>query len=123
MPKRRVRRHEVVQPQDQSIRLIPLTQGQNAVVDAADYEWLNQWNWHAHWFESSKTFYAGRNISASEGRPMGVVTMHRELLQDGSNLDTDHRNGNGLDNRRSNLRICTRSQNCQNSPARMGRSG
>lgn len=42
MLKRRVFRHDVEQPQDQSIRLIALTQERNATVDAADFDWLNQ---------------------------------------------------------------------------------
>jgi hypothetical protein len=113
MPKRRVRRHEVIQPLDQSYRLIPLTQGQNAIVDAEDFDRLNQWNWHAQWSNCSKTFYAGRN-SYPDG-PKGkcvYVRMHAEVL--GIKSEIDHRDGNGFNNRKENLRPCTRKQNTWN---------
>ena len=104
--KRRVKRHEVVQPLDTSYRLISLTQGQNAIVDTADFEWLNQWNWIAVWSEDSKTFYAARSTPS--------IKMHREILGCSSKEQGDHKNGNGLDNRRENLRKCSRSQNAKN---------
>ena len=59
MPKLRVKRHAVTQPLDQSYRLIPLTQGQNAIVDVEDFEWLDQWNWCAQW--TGRHFYAVRH--------------------------------------------------------------
>lgn len=40
--------------------------------------------------------------------------MHREILKVPEGMDTDHKNGNGLDDRRDNLRICSRSQNAMN---------
>lgn len=43
--KRHVKRHEVVQPLNESYRLIPLTQGQNAIVDVNDFGRLSKWNW------------------------------------------------------------------------------
>ena len=48
--------------------------------------------------------------------------LHREVLglTPGDGLETDHRNGDRLDNRRSNLRVATRAQNAQNVPARSG---
>jgi hypothetical protein len=113
-----IQRHEVVQPLDQSYRLIPLTRGQNAIVDVQDFEWLSKWNWFAHWSESSGTFYAERR-EAKESAPSGKspqmqVKMHRVILNCGPCEEADHRNHNGLDNRRENLRRCTKTQNSQN---------
>lgn len=105
MPKPRVIRHAVVQPPDQSIRLIPLTQGQNAIVDAADYEWLSRWNWFARRDNRTHSFYAGRREGGQ------TIWMHRVVLQCVPNCQTDHCNHNTLDNRRVNLRQCTPSEN------------
>jgi len=107
--KKNFKRHVVIQPADQSIRLIPLTQGQNAIVDAADFEWLNQWNWFAYWSIAGKTFYARRC-----NRAEGVKLMHREILKITGNVQVDHRNHNTLDNRKLNLRPATKSQNAAN---------
>lgn len=104
--KRRVARHAVTQPLDPSYKLIALTQGQNAIVDTADFEWLNQWNWNADWNASARTFYVRRR---------GGFRMHRFILGvTNPAIDVDHRNENGLDNRRSNLRRCDRIRNMQN---------
>lgn len=100
-----VKRHAVVQPLDPSIRLIPLTQDQNAVVDAADYEWLNQWNWVAYKNPHTQTFYASRRPS---------IHMHRVIMGAPQGVLVDHKNHDTLDNRRSNLRLCTNQQNQQN---------
>jgi len=107
MPKRRVTRHEVTQPLNTSYRFIPLTKGQNAIVDVEDFEQMNQWNWCAHWNERSQTFYATRN----NGRD---VKMHRVILGCKKGEEVDHINHNGLDNRKSNLRKCSSSQNSCN---------
>ena len=96
-------RHEVVQPSDQSLRLIPLTRGLNAIVDATDYDWLMQWNWCS--FFSGSVWYCQRR---ENGR---VIYMHQQIT---GFRQTDHRNGNGLDNRRCNLRKCSFANNAAN---------
>lgn len=86
---------------------IPLTKGKIAIVDAIDYEWLNQWNW----------CYNGKRHAIRGERRGGrykAISMHREIMKPPPGFVVDHINGDGLDNRRQNLRICTTKQNNQN---------
>lgn len=108
--KYRMKRHAVVQPQDQSIKLIPLTQGQNAVVDAEDYGRLMQWNWYASWSRNTKGFYAMRHDHATNKS----VYIHREVLKDFTSPEIDHGDRNTLNNRKNNLRPCTHFENQAN---------
>lgn len=89
--------------------LIPLTQGQFAKVDAADYQWLNLWKWHAAWSPETQSFYAKRMDRVLPGLPRELIQMHRILLCLilGDKRTGDHINGNTLDNRRINLRVAT----------------
>lgn len=96
--KKRMRRHAVVQPLDESYRLIPLTKNQNAIVDSADYDWINEWNWSALWSPVVKSFYAVR------GSDKSTVYMHRLILDCAPREQGDHWNHDTLDNRRNNLR-------------------
>jgi len=99
-------------------RQIELTQGKVAVVDDADYEGLNRYKWCAH--ERHHIFYAQRSSSRKTG--MKTILMHREILQPPDGMETDHKDGNGLNNQRSNLRIATTAQNNQNQRSRKGTS-
>jgi hypothetical protein len=106
--KRRVKRHAVVQPLDRSYRLIPLTQNQNALVDSGDFDWLSQWNWTLQASRSSRTSYAYRK----EGKR--TVYMHCVILGMTGKSEVDHRDQDGLNNGRSNLRPSTHGQNTCN---------
>lgn len=90
------------------MKKIKLTQGQVAIVDDNDYEWLSQWKWYAH-KRSENIYYAARRETRNGKRAM--VAMHREIIKTPEGMHTDHMNGNGLDNRRQNLRICTNREN------------
>jgi hypothetical protein len=96
-------------------RLVPLTKGMYAIVDAADYEWLMQWKWRAQWDRRRNCYIVLRWSKAVEGNRRRVF-MYREIL--GLDPDDphqgDHENVNTLDNRRKNLRKSTVSQNCMN---------
>jgi hypothetical protein len=108
MPKQRVVRHAVTQPLDTSYRLIPLTQGKTAIVDADDFEWLSQRNWYAYRKWKTDTFYAASDTSGSS------VAMHRLILGCTLGEKGDHENHNTLDNRRQNLRKCNVHQSVMN---------
>ena len=87
-------------------KLIPLTQGQFAIVDPEDYDKLSQFKWTAA--KSPNTFYAVRSVRGRQ------IRMHRLITNAPKGLVVDHINHNGLDNRKQNLRLCTRSENARN---------
>ena len=94
------------------VRGIPLTQGKVAIVDADDYEWLSQYKWSA--FRGRYTFYAQR-CARINGKKR-IILMHRQILGlfFGDKHVSDHINHNGIDNRRSNLRLASRVLNGYN---------
>ena len=98
-------------------KLIPLSQGKFAIVDAEDFKFLNRWKWYAFSGKQRKKlkFYAVRNSTGPKKR---IIFMHVVLLKPKKGFEGDHRNGNSLDNRRSNLRECTHRQNTHNSGMR-----
>ena len=93
------------------MKQITLSQGQIAIVDDQDFEELSKYNWFPQ--KGCNTVYAVRN-STVNGKAK-TISMHRHVLgiTDG-NTHCDHINGNGIDNRRENLRPCTRSENHKN---------
>lgn len=101
------------QPQEQSYRTIPLTQGQVTTVDIGDFDWLNQWKWCALWSKHGKCFYAARTSVSATGR-RGTIRMHRFILDLSGKTEGDHKNGDTLDNRRFNLRPANHQQNSRN---------
>jgi hypothetical protein len=107
-------RLEPPQPPNDRVRYIALTRGMFAMVDAADYEWLSQYKWCAT--SSGSTTYACR---AHHGKS---IMMHRLIMKPPKGMLVDHIDGNGLNNCRSNLRLCTRQQNACNSRTRPGSS-
>jgi hypothetical protein len=93
---------------------IQLSQGKVAIVDDADFDWLNQWKWSTRIDgKHQKIDYAFRNIILPSGKKT-TVRMHRAILQPPGGMTVDHINGNGLDNRRENLRLATHHQNQMN---------
>jgi hypothetical protein len=89
-------------PQGENVRMIPLADGGYAYVDAADYDWLNQWTWCLF------NGYAGRWENGK------VILMHRQILQPPPGKVVDHADGSKINNCRCNIRIATRVQNGRN---------
>lgn len=80
---------------------IILSNGKIAIVDNEDFKRLNKYKW------SFVQGYAFRNTHRN--RKNGTVRMHREILKAPMGTDVDHKNGNRLDNRKENIRVCTHS--------------
>lgn len=93
------------------MKIIALTKSRFSIVDDSDYEALVANKWCAS--ECGKNFYA---VSRINGK---VVHMHRFLESPPPGMLVDHINGNTLDNRRENLRVCTKQQNCANQAAKI----
>lgn len=91
---------------------IPLTKGKVAIVDEIDFEYLSQWKW-----KCTSHGYAARAVRKGEGERGRQVYMHRVVARPLEDQEVDHRNCNKLDNRRSNLRICSESENKRNRTA------
>lgn len=88
-------------------REISLRCGRVVIVDDEDYAWIAQMSWRA-------TIGKGGHVYAVRSASSGTKLMHRLIMNAPSGMVVDHANGNGLDNRKSNLRICTQRQNSQN---------
>lgn len=89
------------------MKQIPLTQGKFAVVDDDDFERINSYKWSV-----SNNGYAIRNTSRLIGK--GVILMHRDIVNPPKGMLVDHIDRDKLNNTRSNLRICNKSQNGMN---------
>lgn len=96
---------------------IPLSQDKFALVDDADFDWLSQWKWHC-----TVKGYAARNINSGHRHGRKILLMHREINKTHPGIKTDHRDGNGLNNQRYNLRNSTDSQNMMNRKSARGSS-
>lgn len=91
-------------------REIKLTRGAVAIVDDDCFSWLAGWNWSADTSRGHVYAYRG----AVGGNSRTTVYLHRVVAGAGGGEVVDHVNGDTLDNRRCNLRICTPSQNAMN---------
>ena len=85
------------------MKTIQLTKGKKALVDDEDFDRVNALSW----------YFNGRYAARKDSN--GTMLLHRFIMNTPSDMVTDHINGNRLDNRKDNLRICTQSQNRANS--------
>ena len=87
---------------------IELTQGQVAIVDDEDYEYLSNFKWFAHKISrSSVGFYAETKVNRK------TVKMHRlilKIINNGDDVLGFHFDGNGLNNTRENLSLATKQE-------------
>lgn len=90
------------------MRLIPLTKGQVASVDDADFGELSRYSWFAWKGPTCRSWYAMGRVNGRH------LYMHRFILKPPESVHVDHVNNNGLDNRRSNLRLANKSLNAVN---------
>ena len=93
-----------------NMKTIQLTQGKVAIVDDKDFEALNAHKWLAS--KNGYRFYAQRKFM--NGCKWKTIMMHRVIMNAPDGFEIDHINGDGLDNRRDNLRVATRAQNSVN---------
>jgi hypothetical protein len=92
------------------VAFVPLSRGYEAVIDASDVGLVEGFNWSAD--VSRHTVYAVRR-DHSKGKSRSI-RMHRALMGDPEGFEVDHKDCNGLNNRRQNLRVVTASQNKRN---------
>jgi len=94
------------------MKTIPLTQNRTTLVDNGDYEWLKQWKWRAQ--KAGHRCYAVRQFRIPKSKVRIYVAMHREIMRAPEGMTVDHINGNALDNRKCNMRLCILSENLRN---------
>ena len=99
---------------DGDVAYIPLTKGKSAIVDVESLDIVDGVNWH--FLPYSGTGYAGTRIT--ENGKKKLIRMHRVIMSAPEDKEVDHINGNGLDNRLSNLRLVNRAENQRNSKRR-----
>lgn len=101
------------------MKKIPLTQGYETLVDDTDYEELAKYSWY--YKNSNGGGYAARNVFRANGKRT-TIRMQRQIMKTPKGFETDHINGDKLDNQRANLRIVTKSQNQWNRKKQAGSS-
>lgn len=92
--------------------VIPLTNGGITLVDSRDWDELMKFGWYkdSHGY-AVRNEYLGKIGGKYRNR---TILMHRVIMNPPDKMDVDHANHETLDNRRYNLRVCTRSQNMMN---------
>jgi len=92
--------------------VIYLRDGETCLVDEQDYEEINEYKWIANHvsLEGTRKNYYAHGLKAEAG----CISMHRWLMKPPPEMIIDHKDGNGWNNQRSNLRICDYSQNGAN---------
>lgn len=91
---------------DTDMKTIRLTNGQEAIVDDEDFDRLSTIKWHGA---------RSRNNTYAQNGRSPAIRMHRMVIDAPSGVFVDHINGNTLDNRKCNLRLCSNAENIRNS--------
>lgn len=94
-------------------RRIRTSSGKYALVDNEDYDWLSQYSWNS--YQDGKNLKTWRAVTTKRsGGIQKTLYMSRMIMKPPKGKVVDHINHNGLDNRKSNLRVCTQTVNCIN---------
>lgn len=99
-----------------NMKKIKLTKGYEATVDDEDFEFLLKFKWqYVHGYATTAVYIEGsyHKVLCPKGKYKGIP-MHRMVLSVKDNLQVDHINMNGLDNRKSNLRVASTAENMRN---------
>lgn len=97
-------------PADATLRLVQLTRGYFATIDAADAAEVGKHNWHAA--QGWRTMYAQRHLGGGVHETLHTLVARLSGMDAAPNVD--HENGDGLDCRRANLRAASKAQNAWN---------
>ena len=97
------------------MKIIYVSRGGDMIVDDDVYEWASKNRWHvdSKGYARRKQRYGPRKENKTH-----IIRLHRLIINAPEDMQVDHINGNKLDNRRENLRLCTNAQNCQNQTKR-----
>lgn len=115
------RREEPARPPPEGSRYVLLSAGKVALVDSADYERVAQFIWSASKPGGCRTYYASRSFWKNGKKE--VVFLHRFIMNAGPSVEVDHADHDGLNNRRLNLRLCTKQMNMRNVSPSKGNKG
>lgn len=99
-------KNEVIFNKSEEICKIKLTQDKYTIIDFDDYGLISNYKWYAH--KKGNSFYVNSKIKSK------TIFLHRVILDPPENMHVDHINGDGLDNRRCNIRIVVHHQNMMN---------
>ena len=94
-----------------------------AIVNDENFEYLNQWKWHIDNGYACRKEYLKGEDGKFDSSKYRYIYMHNLIIDCPKDKIIDHKNFNGLDNRKSNLRIATWQQNMQNRRTKKGSSG
>jgi hypothetical protein len=96
------------------VKMIALSNGKSAIVDPEDYERIKDVTWSVSTIGNTQYLMSRKMV----GRKIAYTLLHRLIMGASPDQLVDHINGDGLDNRKGNLRIATKSQNAMNAKLR-----
>lgn len=105
------------------MKTIPLTQSKVALVDDEDFDFASWFKWRA--IKNGKTWYAQSVVylgKVSGKSILGYMLLHQLIMRPPKDMQVDHKNHDGLNCRRENMRICTKTQNQYNQRHRQNTS-
>lgn len=105
------------------MKVLTLTRGAESLVDDEDYERARAFRWHLHISRSSNSSRNYGKIYSADHAASGHIYLHRFILNAKTGQYVDHINGNGLDNRKENLRLCSAADNVRAGRYKVGASG